>query len=146
MLSLTRPCNPFRGLTLFLLFAELSYHELRRECKKVGLPTDGKAVVLRQRLIESFQGNMTDGDDEKSVDGTNPRDESPPKSNSSVGQAIVDAMLCPITLALPIDPVTASDGRVYERAAVSKHIQSTLANLRSPITNLPTGSELNPNP
>ena len=35
--------------------------------------------------------------------------------------AVEDAcaeFLCPITLALPVDPVTAEDGEVYERAAI----------------------------
>ena len=33
---------------------------------------------------------------------------------------VVDELLCPITQQLPVDPVTAEDGRLYERAAINE--------------------------
>ena len=36
---------------------------------------------------------------------------------------VVDELLCPITQQLPADPVTAEDGRVYERAAIEEWIE-----------------------
>ena len=33
---------------------------------------------------------------------------------------VVDELLCPITQQLPADPVTADDGRLYERAAIEE--------------------------
>ena len=45
----------------------------------------------------------------------------------------VDEFLCPITQELPIDPVMAADGHVYERKAIEKWLQH---NNSSPSTNL----------
>ena len=36
---------------------------------------------------------------------------------------VVDELLCPITQQLPADPVTADDGRLYERAAIEEWIE-----------------------
>ena len=37
---------------------------------------------------------------------------------------VVDELLCPITQQLPADPVTAEDGRLYERAAIEGWLRS----------------------
>ena len=49
--------------------------------------------------------------------------------------------LCPITQELPIDPVTAEDGRVYERSAIEEWLEK---NEKSPHTNEPMGKRLLP--
>ena len=36
---------------------------------------------------------------------------------------VVDELLCPITQQLPVDPVMARDGRLYERAAIEEWIE-----------------------
>ena len=41
--------------------------------------------------------------------------------------------LCPITLELPLDPVTAADGHIYERSAIERHMATQGAALRSPM-------------
>jgi len=50
--------------------------------------------------------------------------------------------LCPITLALPLDPVTAEDGMTYERSAIADWIAK--GNGKSPKTNEPMGRRLFP--
>ena len=55
-----------------------------------------------------------------------------------------DEFLCPITQELPVEPVTAMDGRVYERKAIEEHLRT--GNGRSPMTNQPMGSTLLPAP
>ena len=52
--------------------------------------------------------------------------------------------LCPITQELPVEPVTAMDGKVYERKAIEEHLRT--GNGRSPMTNQPMGSTLLPAP
>ena len=49
--------------------------------------------------------------------------------------------LCPITQELPIDPVIAEDGRVYERSAIVEWLER---NEKSPHTNEPMGKKLLP--
>ena len=60
-------------------------------------------------------------------------------------EALVDdsasEFLCPITQELPIDPVTAEDGRVYERSAIEEWLEK---NEKSPHTNEPMGKRLLP--
>ena len=60
--------------------------------------------------------------------------------------AIVKEYLCPLSLELPVEPVTAEDGRVYNRADITKHIEIAKKdkNLRSPITNEKMGPKLVP--
>ena len=50
-------------------------------------------------------------------------------------------ILCPITQELPIDPVMAEDGRVYERSAIEDWLKR---NEKSPHTNEPMGKKLLP--
>eukprot|EP00550_Attheya_septentrionalis_P003018 CAMPEP_0198281798 /NCGR_PEP_ID=MMETSP1449-20131203/1671_1 /TAXON_ID=420275 /ORGANISM="Attheya septentrionalis, Strain CCMP2084" /LENGTH=90 /DNA_ID=CAMNT_0043977717 /DNA_START=9 /DNA_END=277 /DNA_ORIENTATION=+ len=60
----------------------------------------GKAVVP-----------ITDRDSCSSMD-----DDSQPSKRRKLSPS--DELVCPITLDLPFDPVTAEDGRVYERSAI----------------------------
>merc|ERR1712216_293560 len=55
----------------------------------------------------------------------------------------MDELLCPITHALPLDPVTAEDGIIYERQAVERWLKE---HQRSPSTNLPMGTKIVPAP
>ena len=48
-------------------------------------------------------------------------------------------ILCPITQELPIDPVMAEDGRVYERSAIEDWLKLKST---SPKTNKPTNGKL----
>ena len=52
-----------------------------------------------------------------------------------------EEFLCPITYGLPLDPVLAEDGKIYERAAIEDWLKQ---NTRSPVTNLPMGRKLVP--
>jgi hypothetical protein len=55
----------------------------------------------------------------------------------------IDELVCPITLELMVDPVVASDGRTYERAAIEEWLGG---HSTSPLTNLELASkELRPN-
>lgn len=54
---------------------------------------------------------------------------------SQIGQELV----CPITQEVPLDPVIAEDGRIYERSAIDRWLQN---NSRSPMTNAPMGKRL----
>jgi len=60
-------------------------------------------------------------------------------------KAAADDLICAITLELPFDPVTAEDGRLYERSAIEEHIAQSKKRkdvLKSPITNEPMGPRL----
>ena len=52
-----------------------------------------------------------------------------------------DELVCPITHELPVDPVTAEDGRVYERSAIEEWLGQ---HEKSPHTNEPMGTKLLP--
>ena len=57
------------------------------------------------------------------------------------GDFVVKELLCPITRELPIDPVTAEDGRTYERAAIKKHFwENPVAEPDSPIAGAGAGA------
>jgi len=66
------------------------------------------------------------------------------KKFRSAIDAVADDWVCPITCELPIDPVVAEDGRVYERAAIQEHIDKKGAGLKSPMTNEAMGPRLFP--
>ena len=50
-------------------------------------------------------------------------------------------LVCPITFSLPVDPVTAEDGNVYERSAIEEWLKQQH---KSPVTNLAMGTRLLP--
>ena len=50
-------------------------------------------------------------------------------------------LLCPITFSLPVDPVIAEDGNVYERSAIEEWLKQQH---KSPVTNLKMGTRLLP--
>ena len=62
-------------------------------------------------------------------------------------KSVADDLICPITLDLPYDPVTAADGRIYERLAIEAHINNNSNRiLKSPMTNESMGRALLPSP
>ncbi len=68
---------------------------------------------------------------------------------SSISEAVENEYVCPITHELFIDPVTAEDGRVYERAALLRMFEETtregeivFEEIRSPMTNEPMGQTI----
>ena len=62
------------------------------------------------------------------------------RTKSAVDEAFAE-LVCPITQSLPIDPVTAEDGNVYERHAIADWLKK---NKRSPLTNVAMGDRLLP--
>ena len=54
--------------------------------------------------------------------------------------------ICPITRGLPIRPVTAEDGKVYERADIERWFGTKEGDPTSPMTNVVIGTELIPAP
>ena len=62
------------------------------------------------------------------------------RQKSAVNEAM-NEFLCPITFSLPVDPVTAEDGKVYERSAIEEWLKQQR---KSPVTNLPMGTKLLP--
>ncbi|CAB9503809.1 Sel1 domain protein repeat-containing protein [Seminavis robusta] len=60
-------------------------------------------------------------------------------------KSLADDLICPISLELPLDPVTAEDGRVYDRESIEEHFKTTnQGTLKSPITREKMGSKLLP--
>lgn len=53
--------------------------------------------------------------------------------------ACVDELVCPISHELPVDPVIAEDGRVYERECIEKWLAQRKT---SPVTNQPMGPKV----
>lgn len=59
------------------------------------------------------------------------------------GEGVLEELICPITRELPFEPVTAEDGRVYERWAIEEHLSRSN---KSPMTNNRMGSNLAASP
>jgi hypothetical protein len=58
---------------------------------------------------------------------------------------VAEEYMCPITAELPIDPVTAEDGRCYERCAIEEWFSKIPEpQVKSPVTNEPMGKRLLP--
>ena len=56
---------------------------------------------------------------------------------------MADELVCPITQELPVDPVTAADGHVYERDAIESWFRR-LSSATSPVTREPMAKQLLP--
>ena len=60
-------------------------------------------------------------------------------------EELADEYTCPITFELPIDPVTAEDGRCYERCAIEEWLEKNpQPQVKSPVTNELMGKRLFP--
>ena len=62
------------------------------------------------------------------------------KTKSALNEAFAE-LVCPITFSLPVDPVIAEDGKVYERSAIEEWLKQQR---KSPVTNLAMGTKLLP--
>lgn len=62
-----------------------------------------------------------------------------PKESSPLKKAVIEAITCPITRQLVVDPVVAEDGNTYESAAIKQWLATSR---RSPMTNEMMGDRL----
>ena len=102
--------------------------DLRAELRKRKLPTDGLKADLEARLDAADQQVV-----EEAMNET--------KRCKTVMKSIADEFLCPITQELPVDPVTAEDGKIYERTAIETWLQEKES---SPSTGASMGTRLFP--
>jgi hypothetical protein len=93
--------------------------QLRSELGKRKLPTVGLKAELEQRLSAAEQQES--------------------KKVRTAMNSIADEWLCPITQELPINPVMAEDGKIYERAAIEEWLRKQQ---RSPNTGAAMGTKL----
>ena len=96
-----------------------SVAELRTELGKRKLSTDGPKAKLEERLQAA--------------------DEQALKRVKTVMNSVADEFLCPITQELPVDPVMAEDGKIYERWAIEEWLGKQQ---RSPSTGTAMGTRL----
>lgn len=67
------------------------------------------------------------------------------KRYKSAIDEMAEEFCCPITQELPLDPVTAEDGRIYDKEAIEAWMQQRAGQaLKSPVTNEPMGRKLLP--
>ena len=65
------------------------------------------------------------------------------KRYKSAIDAMADEFVCPITRELPLEPVMAQDGRIYEKAAIEDWFAKKQGQpIKSPVTNEPMGRTL----
>ncbi len=63
------------------------------------------------------------------------------RRHKSATEAAFAELVCPITFSLPVDPVMAEDGKVYERSAIEEWLKQQC---KSPVTNMAMGTRLLP--
>ena len=109
--------------------ASFTHRDLQIECKHVGLNAGGSTSVLRQRLRTWSDARL---EEEYHHDDDEPGAKKLKQSN------VADDLICPITHEWPFEPVTAEDGRIYERWAIEAHFTARqghgLKSLPSPTT------------
>ena len=89
---------------------------------------------------------MLNYEEEESGLNEEAKDNEDDKERGKMSDSIVEDLICPITRELPWDPVTAGDGRVYERSAIEQHMRNNRHDLRSPMTNERMQATLLPTP
>lgn len=114
--------------------------KLQQECRRANLEDGGSVYDLRKRLqtwsneLDEFTAQRRKTKKQKTTNN---------KNNNKEESSIEGDLVCPITHELPFHPVTAEDGRIYERSAIEAHIKSRRGHqLRSPMTNDPMGPRL----
>ncbi|CAB9521338.1 Sel1 domain protein repeat-containing protein [Seminavis robusta] len=138
----------------------MKYNDLRKECRLAGVDTTGKSGALRDRLVKLWKNKRAEEadkkdsarrlrhkrerEDETSGGGGNNNGNS---ASKRFKKSAADDLICPITRDLPWEPVTAEDGRVYERSAIEQYVKqqkSAGQPIKSPVTNEPIGERLVP--
>ncbi|GMI46999.1 hypothetical protein TrCOL_g11128 [Triparma columacea] len=99
------------------------------------MDSDNSVVVVK--VENPFKRKLEDTEFELALT------ESKARRISGVVDSIADNWLCPITFELPIDPVMAEDGKIYERSAIEQWLREKMT---SPSTNNPMGRRLFPAP
>ena len=90
-------------------------------------------------------GGPSAGGDDEDDDNTSAVDDAASFMASKYRESLDGAaneFLCPITQELPVEPVTAMDGKVYERSAIEDWFRQ--GNGNSPMTNQPMSTQLLP--
>ena len=91
-----------------------------------------KVEIGRKKTIDAHFTRKRTADDAKLLDGA--RDD-----------GLMDELMCPICQSLPVDPVTAEDGRVYERHAIHMWFEKNPGQeCKSPYTGNLMGKKLVP--
>lgn len=109
---------------------------------EVKTPTSGK------RPAAEDENQMGGGKKARNAGGTGGADD----EVDEVAHEALQELFCPITYELPLDPVTAMDGKVYERDAILKWIDAKKSagsgeeEIESPFTGLKIGTTLLPAP
>jgi len=110
----------------------LKLRAMLKHCLQIGVT--GSVIDLAESRCEvlAHEKNMRQRLVSAGLDGTLPEIEDP------------DKYICPITYCRMIDPVYASDGKVYERSAIMKCLIDPESNHLSPLTRQPLTRELIP--
>ena len=110
----------------------LKLRAMLKHCLQIGVT--GSAIDLAESRCEvlAHEKNMRQRLVSAGLDDTLPEIEDP------------DNYICPITYCRMIDPVYASDGKVYERSAIMKCLTNPESNHLSPLTRQPLTRELIP--
>ena len=110
---------------------------------------DASCQTSLSPLVANFLAEAVPVNPETSSHGNKRLKSTNTDSCSSSSCSFVDDLVCPITIELPHDPVTAEDGRIYERQAIEHHFRlcrqsSKSRAIKSPITNQYMGCRLFP--
>ena len=91
---------------------------------------------LHEQALWAQRHNQQGDDDPNKQD-----DEQKPAAAAakSKTKSVLETLTCPITLELPLDPVMAEDGVIYERSAMEQHLQNSD---KSPVKNIRMGNSL----
>ena len=89
-------------------------------------------------MAETTQKRARDADADADADAVDPK-----KMRESIND-IAKEFICPITQELPVDPVIAKDGKIYERDAILEWFRKKDGDATSPSTGKVIGTELLP--
>lgn len=105
--------------------------------KRAQTPEERAAAIARQAAASKRKTELEVSDDDEYFEAHAKR--------QRVVQGLEEEFVCPIAQELFIDPVTAEDGRVYEREKIARWFQECEDDQSSsPVTNEPMGFQLFP--
>ena len=126
---------------------KLDIKKLRVELKSRKLLVGGNKGVLVNRLLQYTFEHLEDENKKVSANADR-RDDRIKRMKMSV-ESMLEEYMCPISMELPVDPVTAMDGKIYERAFIATWIEkshSAHGIVKSPATGASMDTKLIPAP
>ena len=119
--------------------ASSSQQQQREEAERQKQLHEQALWAQRHHQQDEHDDSNNDSQEEANESSLQDDEQKPAAAVKPKTKSVLETLTCPITLELPLDPVMAEDGVIYERSAMEQHLQNSD---KSPVKNIRMGNSL----